>query len=315
MRAAVHSAFRRVSIPLTALILAVGIGAARADDAPWRLVDWKPVVDGPVFEATGKDTWDNKIRERGFILIDDQGTYNLWYTGYNFDRAQTMSLGRATSSDGLHWTRDSANPIFDKLWTEDVCVVRHNGIYHMFAEGKGDIAHRLTSSDGVHWTDHGPLDVRLTNGEPIPPGPYGTPTAWFEDGLWRLFYERRDAGVWYATSRDMKVWTNVRDEPVLSPGPEPYDKTMIAANQVVRRDGYYYTFYHALAEPGSRVWNTCVARSKDLIHWEKYPGNPIIAGNRSSAVLVETPQGDRLYTMHPAVWAFEPTGLREPDQR
>jgi len=311
MRAVGH----RVWIPLSALVLVLGVGAARGDDAPWRLVDWKPIVDGPVFEGTGQDTWDRKIRERGFILLGDDGTYNLWYTGFDFDKAQTISLGRATSSDGLHWMRDSANPIFDKLWTEDVSVFRHNGTYQMFAEGRGDIAHRLSSPDGVHWTDHGSLDVRLTNGEPIPPGPYGTPTGWFEDGLWRLLYERRDEGVWYATSRDMKVWTNVQDEPVLPRGPEPYDKAQVAVNQVVRRDGYYYTFYHALADFGSRDWTTCVARSKDLIHWEKYPGNPIIGNNRSSAVLVETPQGDRLYTMHPAVWVFEPAKPQEPAQR
>lgn len=315
MRTVVQLAIRRVSIPLAALALAVGTSAGGTDDAPWRLVDWRPIIDGPVFEGAGGDAWDGKIRERGFILIDDEGTYNLWYSGYNFDKAQTISLGRATSADGLQWTRDPANPIFDKLWTEDVCVVRHNGTYQMFAEGKNDVAHRLSSPDGKNWTDHGSLDIRLTSGEPIPPGPYGTPVGWFEDGLWRLLYERRDAGVWHATSPDMKIWTNVLDDPVLSPGPESYDKTMIASNQVVRRDGYYYTFYHALAEPGARDWNTCVARSKDLIHWKKYPGNPIIAGNRSSAVLVETPEGDRLYTMHPAVWAFEPAESREPDQR
>ena len=59
-----------------------------------------------------------------------------------------------------------------------MCVVKQNGVYQMFAEGKNDIAHRLSSSDGVHWTDHGSLDIRLTGGTPISPGPYGTPTAW-----------------------------------------------------------------------------------------------------------------------------------------
>jgi hypothetical protein len=44
------------------------------------------------------------------------------------------------------------------------------------------------------------------------------------------------------------------------------------------------------------------------VHWEKYPGNPIIRNNCSSAILVRTPQGqDRLYTMHPDVKVFVPT--------
>ncbi len=284
----------------------LGASGAWADEEPWRFTDWKPVVAEAVFKGTGADTWDRNIRERGFILIDDDGTFNLWYTGYKGDKTQAMSLGRATSKDGVHWTRDAANPIFDRSWVEDVCVVRQDGLYQMFAEGKGDVAHRLSSPDGVHWTDFGSLDVRKVDGSPIPPGPYGTPTAWFENGVWHLFYERRDEGVWLATSRDLKTWTNVQDDPVLARGPEPFDRAMIAANQVVRRGGRYYIFYHALADIKDRNWTTNVARSKDLIHWEKYPKNPIIGDNRSSAVLVQTPQGDRLYTMHPDVRVFEP---------
>ena len=52
-------------------------------------------------------------------------------------------------------------------------------------------------------------------------------------------------------------------------------------------------------------WTTNIARLKDLVHWEKYPGNPIIENNCSSAVLVLGPKGDRLYTMHPEVRVFE----------
>ena len=156
-----------------------------------------------------------------------------------------MSLGHATSRDGVHWTRDPDNPIFAGSWVEDVCVVRHDGTYFMFAEGKNDIAHLLTSTDGRKWTDHGSLDIRKTDGTPISPGPYGTPTAWFENGTWYLFYERGDQGVWLATSKDLKVWTNVKDDPVIAMGPEPYDKTAVAVNQIVKRDGFYYAFYHA----------------------------------------------------------------------
>ena len=107
----------------------------------------------------------------------------------------------------------------------------------------------MTSTDGRNWTDQGSLDIRKTNGKPIDPGPYGTPTAWFENGTWYLFYERGDLGVWLATSKDLKVWTNVQDDPVIAMGPEPYDKTAVAINQVVKRDGFYYAFYHANSQP------------------------------------------------------------------
>jgi hypothetical protein len=289
-----------------ALALVAGTGSAWGDEEPWRLVDWKPIAGNPVFTGTGGPTWDRKIRERGYILVGDDGTLHLWYTGYDRDRPETMSLGHATSRDGTHWVRDPHNPIFAGSWVEDVCVVKRDGTFQMFAEGKNDIAHRLTSADGLHWLDQGSLDIRKTDGSPIDPGPYGTPAAWFENGIWYLFYERGDTGIWLATSRDLKAWTNVKDDPVLACGPEGYDAAAVALNQVVKRGAYYYAFYHANAHRPWRDWTTNVARSRDLVRWEKYPRNPIIKSNCSSAILVTTPAGDRLYTMHPEVKVFEP---------
>ncbi len=292
-----------LALPLAPQVRSVARVAA--DGAPWHFTAWQPLVEQPVFSGTGRDTWDRKIRERGYILVDDAGIYHLWYTGYAGDRPATMLLGHATSRDGLHWERDPANPIYSGSWVEDMCVVRREGTYYMFVEGKNDIAHLLTLTDGRTWTEHGPLDIRKTDGAPISPGPYGTPTAWFENGTWFLFYERGDQGIWLATSKDMKIWTNAQDNPVLACGPESYDQAAVAANQIVKRDGLYYTFYHANSQRPWKDWTTCVARSRDLIHWEKYAGNPVIENNCSSAILVRTPQGeDRLYTMHPDVKVF-----------
>jgi hypothetical protein len=286
--------------------LAALVGPARgAEDFPGWITHWRAAPESPVFAGAGGDAWDRNIRERGWILVED-GTWHLWYTGYNDDRSPLRMLGHASSKDGLHWTRDPGNPVHDTSWVEDMCVVRDEaGTYQMFAEGEGDIAHRLTSGDGVHWTERGPLDIRMVDGTPIAPGPRGTPTVWVEDGTWYLFYERGDQGVWLATSKDRRVWTNVSDDPVIALGPDAYDRTAVALNQVFKRDGWYYAIYHANAHQPWRDWTTCVARSKDLVHWEKYPGNPIVANDSSSGLLVD-PDGDgprrpRLYTMHPEV--------------
>ena len=91
---------------------------------PGAWSSWKPIAENPVFTGTGATTWDRKIRERGYILVGDDGTYHLWYTGYDDDRPATMSLGHATSPDGIHWTRDPHNPIFTGSWVEDMCVVQ-----------------------------------------------------------------------------------------------------------------------------------------------------------------------------------------------
>jgi hypothetical protein len=287
------------------LLLAALTGApAGAQDFPPALTRWRADPPHPVFQGGGEPAWDRKIRERGWILRKD-GLYHLFYTGYNDNRAPGRFLGHATSPDGVSWTRDPGNPLVGQGWVEDMCIVEHDNTFYMFAEGKGDIAHLLTSTDLATWTEQGPLDIRLASGQPISPGPRGTPFALVRDGTWYLFYERGDQGVWLATSRDARVWTNVQDDPVLPMGPDAYDRHAVAINQVFRQGDFYYALYHANASRPWKDWSTCLARSRDLVHWEKYPGNPVVASNRSSGIVVAEPDGSlRLFTMHPEVMRF-----------
>jgi hypothetical protein len=145
------------SLPLAAAVALPATPRPHASPAdastfPRELVDWVPHEGNPLFAGTSRDTWDREIRERGFILRDGN-TWRLWYTGYDSTKSETKSLGYATSPDGLVWTRHPKNPVFDGVWTEDVFVLKHGGLFHMYAEGANDVAHRLTSADGVRWEE------------------------------------------------------------------------------------------------------------------------------------------------------------------
>ena len=120
----------------------------------------------PILAGTGGDTWDRKVRERGWVMREGDG-WHLWYTGYNDARSDSRFLGYATSPDGLAWTRWPGNPLTAEGWVEDMSVVKHGGTYYMFAEGRDDIAHLLTSKDRVHWKEQGSLDIRQVDGRPI----------------------------------------------------------------------------------------------------------------------------------------------------
>lgn len=271
---------------------------------PGELVKFRTISKEPVFKGTGKNTWDKNIRERGYILKEED-MYHMWYTGFETE-STPLALGYATSTDGISWMRYSEKPVFDENWTEDMMVLKVDSTYHMFAEGKNDIAHRLTSLDRINWSDHGSLDIRKVDGSPLSEGPYGTPTAWRENDMWYLFYERGDLGIWLATSEDLNVWTNVQDDPVIAMGPEVYDQFGLAVNQIIKYKGWYYAYYHGTALEDWSEWSTNVAASHDLINWKKYEKNPIMGKNTSSGILV--PDGDRLllYTMHKSVQVHEP---------
>ena len=98
-----------------------------------------------------------------------------------------------------------------------------------------------------------------------------------------------------------KFGPTVQEEPVLKLGPGDYDSEQIALNQVIKYQGRYYAYYHGSGHTSKpRLWCPAIATSTDLIHWQKYPGNPLrpMKENRSSGIVV--PDGDqfRFYTMH-----------------
>ncbi|MEP7110445.1 MAG: glycosylase [Ferruginibacter sp.] len=283
-----------------------GTGNINKEEFPDAMVEFVAYEKNPVFMGTGTDTWDRQIRERGYIIFEN-GIYKMWYTGYNGDDTVTKYLGYASSPDGITWNRYARNPVFSEKWTEDMCVVKNEGKYYMFAEGRNDIAHSLVSGDGINWQEEGDLKIQTLDGKFIP-SPYGTPAVWIENGKWYLFYERNDDAIWLAESKDHKTWINVRDEPVIKTGPEKYDSGAIAANQVVKYNGRYYIYYHASAAPmmSSTGWSSNVAMSTDLIHWVKYPKNPIVEGDHSSPILVTDGKIYRLYTMHSKVFLYFP---------
>ena len=304
------------SVGLIVFVFA-SLNALAEEEFPPELTQFAPSERNPIFTAAGPGHWDAKIRERGW-MIREGDQWKMWYTGYDGTRPGQKMLGYATSTDGFVWKRFPGNPIYSEHWVEDVCVIPHDGLYYMFAEGAEDRAQLLTSRDGIKWNRIGRLDVRLANGEPIPDGPYGTPTAWFENGQWNLFYERGDRGIWLARSSDTKIFINVQDEPVIQPGPEDYDYNQIALNQIIRHKGRYFAVYHGARKPEdpkqSSLWSTGLATSTDLIHWKKFAGNPLrpIAENKSSGLLIYDGDRFRLYTMHNEVNVHLPKVVKTP---
>ena len=79
---------------VTVLLTVIFCGCTGSDTGnaskpfPPELVSFAPYEGNPVFAGTSSDTWDRMIRERGWILREDDG-WHMWYTGYNNDLSDT----------------------------------------------------------------------------------------------------------------------------------------------------------------------------------------------------------------------------------
>ncbi len=103
---------------------------------------------------------------------------------------------------------------------------------------------------------------------------------WTPDGNERTFS--------HATSPDLRNWT--WHKPVLSikndkysDGNGYYQDRNIWAPHVIRHNNKYYMFYTSINKNVSQ--SVSLATSKDLFHWEEFPGNPVSTPEKSDWAL------------------------------
>jgi hypothetical protein len=88
--------------------------AVSNDGLNWQGYD--PDGDGissPVFTGSGvSGDWDSGYSSRATVVRVNDDLYEMWYSGGT--TTVDYGIGYATSADGITWTRDASNPIFDK---------------------------------------------------------------------------------------------------------------------------------------------------------------------------------------------------------
>jgi predicted GH43/DUF377 family glycosyl hydrolase len=168
---------------------------------------WLRQSDQPMLAA--QEPWEKVAVMCPHVLFDEESKqYRMWYSAG--DQYEPDAIGYATSPDGIHWTRDSANPIFkadpNHRWERHkvtACqVIPHDEWFYMFYIGFADENHAqiglARSRDGhTAWQ-------RLPTNPIISPAPGGwdadacyKPYALFDEksDRWLLWYNGRRGGV------------------------------------------------------------------------------------------------------------------------
>ena len=140
----------------------IGRATAPAPEGPWTL------DPGPVFTRGEPGSWDEGSVMQPSVLVVD-GHYVMYYAGFG---KQGNGIGRATSSDGVVWTRDP-EPLLtpSESWerehlTRPDVVRTGDGFVMLYGNRSGSNRGVATSRDGVAWTKFAGNPVITVNDVP-----------------------------------------------------------------------------------------------------------------------------------------------------
>ncbi|MFA5795456.1 MAG: DUF2341 domain-containing protein, partial [Candidatus Brocadiia bacterium] len=242
----------------------------------WTKLDTNPVV----ISSTG---WEaNQVA--GSTVINDSGIYKMWYQGYDGTKWQ---IGGATSTDGISWTKDPANPEvitgtsgWDAKGAAQPTVIKDSGEYKMWYQGsdgsKWQIGY-VTSTDGTTWNKYISNPVVITGTTGWDSKGVAAPTVLKDiDGTYKMWYQGSDGTNWrigYVTSTDGTTWNKYSNNPVLTIG-SGWESNHVGQPMVIREsDGTYRMWYYVNNAVNNRIG---YATSPDGITWTKSTSNPVV---------------------------------------
>jgi len=258
-------------------------------------------VDDPVDPVIGPPetgAWDQHRYPLAVIVVD--GTYHFFFNGQDegVSFPHAYDIGHATSSDGIDWEMDPANPVLtrgaegewddDSLWGAGV-IHDASGFRLWYQGGDGAVyaAGYASSPDGSTWTKYVDNPV-IEAGEPgsFDDGGVLPNTVIVRDGLYQMWYtSTRDyqlMGEWnwrigYAESDDGLSWTR-RSELVLESAGE------LVAPSVLFDGSMYHMWYEYI---GTFNIGIRYAVSMDGVDWTTYLANPVLGGEWPNVIYNE----------------------------
>ena len=222
-------------------------------------------------------------------VIDFKGETFFFFRGQEETGKDQIGLWKTPShnADGVRWETQISEPVIpvsesadapDNSYILDPAVVVKGDSLLVYYTGKSRNASTFSTISLSITTDGETFTKYEAN--PILEDAIA-PEVVFKDGLFYLFYQRLHADryweVYVATSRDGIDFDIENEEKVFGPSREPdtFDAHSVATVRIFKEGEHYYMTYAACERFLDYPESIGLARSKDLINWERYPQNPI----------------------------------------
>jgi len=275
-------------------------------------VPWVKYAGNPVLTKGAAGSWDSlglrdpnmMIESNGYMAIEG-GLMVMYYSGYKSAAPHyERQIGRATSPDGITWTKYASNPVlgpgaggtWDEFGVQAANVIKRGvGDYIMIYSGVDDdwsdadswgigIA---TSADGLSWTRSvgNPVldktDFTGITGNNILSFPYMIQLL---DGTYFMacgatFGAGDVFQIYGATSNDGLTWTAINSgNPILTPGGGGWDTDNIEGPRLYELGANQYVMsYHG--DPGGAndgAMKLHLAYSTNKTSWTRYASNAVM---------------------------------------
>jgi predicted GH43/DUF377 family glycosyl hydrolase len=241
--------------------------ATSPDGIRWELNENNPALE----PETEPNAWDQWI-ETPFVMKDKDAPpeerYKMYYAGSKDEKGEGMSIGLATSPDGIHWKRYENNPVIKDIGNYDgisgPSVIRDDNAppeerykmwYDGWIEGGYVSIGYATSPDGKNWKvyENNPV-LDVGKGEAWDNTWVAMPSViktkegyelWY-GGVYETWnFSKVKANIGYATSSDGIHWTKHPDNPVLR-YTEEWEQRVITMPTVILDQGMYKMWYVGL---------------------------------------------------------------------
>jgi predicted GH43/DUF377 family glycosyl hydrolase len=178
----------------------------------WAIGPFTRYRGNPILRPQGTGWESLEAFNPGVVRVG--GVYHMLYRGTR--PVNISEIGAATSTDGIHFNRYAGNPVIgrrvsdESVASEDPRLLyRHRTFYAFYTgfDGSSTNINEATSTDAIHWHELGAA-VPGVKDAAVVADPEGRPV---RVGGRFIMYEGSSiadqAGVGYATSSDMRHWT------------------------------------------------------------------------------------------------------------
>lgn len=195
-----------------------------------------PSLSNPLSLSSQYTNWNEIGVLQGQVVMENNSSYSLWYSSLG----NGIRIAKASSTDGLSWSRNTLYSFLGNQDTSDPYFVKNDPNYLYFATTPAGSTTRIMRITQINEVFNNSTMQEVL----IPEKRWGlngttSPVVWYEGSTYYLFYSalesRWDMGM--ATSQDGITFNECNNNPFLSGDTVP--------RSIIKYDNEYYLFFHS----------------------------------------------------------------------